>query len=34
MNSSAIILFAVGALVLYGGLAVTLGIYIKNNKKS
>lgn len=32
MNASAILFFAIGAIVLWGGLAVTLMISIKNEK--
>lgn len=33
MNTSAIILFSIGAIVLWGGLLVTLGITLYNEKK-
>lgn len=34
MNPTAIALFSVGAIVLWGGLAVTFFIQIKNEKKN
>lgn len=33
MNTMSLILFAVGAIVLWGGLALTLGITIYNERK-
>ena len=34
MNTSAMILFSVGAIVLWGGLCLTLGITLYNEKKN